>query len=65
MTISELLAESLDIADQLDLISRGLDSNIYRLESATDRGALSNLQRACHDTANVLRRPRHFTEIPH
>ena len=60
MTLEFFFAEADRIAGDLFKISSGLDSNIFRIDNAAKRGALTNLQRLCHDTAIILRRPCSF-----
>lgn len=57
MTLEDLFAEADRIASDLFKVSAGLDSNIFRVDAAAKRGALTNLCRVCHDTAMILSRP--------
>jgi hypothetical protein len=60
-TVEQIVTESRRIAEALLSVSVQLDANISKVDSAADRGALSRLQRAAHDTAYALaaRQTRH------
>lgn len=54
MAFENWLAEADRIADDLFKVSFGLDAHVFRIDGAAKRGALSAIQRVCHDTGIVI-----------
>jgi hypothetical protein len=55
--IAAIIETAERLAAQLERLSITLDSNIFRVNLASDRGALTGLQNISRDVAALFRRP--------
>jgi hypothetical protein len=58
MSTAQIISSADRIAMTLADLAAQLDANIFRVDSAADRGALTRLQHIFADTARVMRRSR-------